>query len=67
MRESVKTAIKQGLTMKGVRKRSGSIGNWKVLMELYWDFEGGEALTSFHSKVTVSVGGCLDQGGIFRR
>ena len=39
MRESVKTAIKQGLTMKGVRKRSGSIGNWEVLMELYWDFE----------------------------
>ena len=53
--------------MKGVRKRSGSIENWEVLMELYWDFEWGEALTSFHSKVTVSVGGCLDQGGIFRR
>ena len=24
-------------------------------------------LTSFHSKVTVSVGDCLDEGGIFRR
>ena len=38
---SAKTAIKQGLTMEGVRRRRGSIGNWGALMELYWNFEGG--------------------------
>ena len=28
---------------------------------------GARMLTSIHSKVTASVGDCLDQGGIFRR
>ena len=37
---SAKTAIKQGLTMEGVRRRRGSIGNSEALMELYWGFEG---------------------------
>ena len=36
---SAKTAIKQGLTMGGVRRRSGSIGQWEALMGLYWGFE----------------------------
>ena len=30
-------------------------------------FKGAGALTSVHSKVTASVGDCLDQGCIFRR
>ena len=38
---SAKTAIKQGLTVEGVRKRRCSIGNWETLMGLYWGFEGG--------------------------
>ena len=38
---SAKAVIKQGLTMEGVRRRRGSIGNWEVLMGLYWGFEGG--------------------------
>ena len=38
---SAKTAIKQGLTMEGVRRRRWGIGNWGALMGLYWDFEGG--------------------------
>ena len=29
--------------------------------------KGAGALTSVHSKVTASMGDCLDQGGIFRR
>ena len=64
---SIKTAIKQGLTMEGVKRRHGSIGNWEALMGLYWGFEGAGMLTSVYSKVTVSVGDCLDQGGIFMR
>ena len=36
---SAKTAIKQGLTMEGGRRRRGSIGNWGALMILYWGFE----------------------------
>ena len=36
---SAKTAIKQGLTMEGVRRRHGSIGKWEALMGLYWGFE----------------------------
>ena len=39
MGESAKTAINQGLTMEGVRRRHGSIGKWEVLMGLYWSFE----------------------------
>ena len=38
---SAKTAIKQGLTRGGVRRRRGSIGNWEVLMGFYWGFKGG--------------------------
>ena len=38
---SAKTAIKQGLTMEGVRRRYGSIGKSEALMGLYWDFERG--------------------------
>ena len=38
---SAKTAIKQGQTMEGVRRRPGSIGKWEALMGLYWGFEGG--------------------------
>ena len=53
--------------MEGIRRRHGSIGNWEALMEFYWDFKGVGALTSIHSKVTVSVSDCLDQKGIFRR
>ena len=37
---SAKTAIKQGLTMQGVRRRRGSIGKWKALMGLSSGFEG---------------------------
>ena len=48
--------------MEGVRRRRGSIGNWKV-----WGLEGAGALTSIYSKVTASVGDCLDQGGTFKR
>ena len=36
---SAKTAIKQGLTMEGVRRRHGSIGKWEALMRLYGGFE----------------------------
>ena len=36
---SAKTAIKQGLTMVGVRRRHGSIGKWEALMRFYWGFE----------------------------
>ena len=38
---SAKTAIKQGVTMEGGRRRCGSIGKWEALMGLYWDFETG--------------------------
>ena len=38
---SAKTAIKQGLTMEGARRRRGSIWNWGALMGLYWGFDGG--------------------------
>ena len=55
---NAKTATKQVNNNGRYKKGSGSIGNWEALMELYWDF---------HSKVTASVGDCLDQGGIFRR
>ena len=53
--------------MEGIRRRRGSIGNWEALMGFYWGFKGAGALTSIHSKVTVSVSDCLDQEGIFRR
>ena len=64
---NAKTAIKQGLTMEGVRRRHSSIGKWEALIGLLWGFEGVGALTIIYSKVTASAGDCLDQGGIFRR
>ena len=46
------------MTVEGIGRRS-----WDCLGV----FKGAEALTSVHSKVTASVGNCLDQGGIFWR
>ena len=41
MGETARTAIKQGLTVEGVRRRRDSIENWEALIGLYWGFEGG--------------------------
>ena len=64
---SAKTAIKQGLTMGGVRRRRGSIGIGKRSWDCTVVWRGVGPLTNIHSKVTASVGDCLDQGSIFRR
>ena len=64
---SAKTAIKQGLTMGGVRRRHGSIGIRKRSWDCTGVWSGVGLLTNIHSKVTASVGDCLDQAGIFRR
>ena len=37
---TTRTAIKQGLTMEGVRTRRGITGNWETFIGLYWCFEG---------------------------
>ena len=74
----VKTKKEIGVSTKTVIKQVANNGRSKKeawqYMELggahgilLWLLRGEGALTSVHSKVTASVGDCLDQGCIFRR